>query len=124
MANELLASMTNTAKLLDAAHGVSDYSASIASAQTLVSEPQNTPSGRILDTLSEHQMPFWQLGLNQSRKWHQELLQNPLHREHYEAFVQASDVSLQLQRQIEQEDTIGFEDYLAQFYAQYQTIDV
>lgn len=69
-------------------------------------------------------MPFWQLGLNQSRKWHQELLQNPLHREHYEAFVQASDVSLQLQRQIEQEDTIGFEDYLAQFYAQYQTIDV
>jgi len=123
MANELLESMANTAKLLDTAHGTSDYSASIANAQTRVSEPQNTPSGRILTNLSEQKIPFWQLGLNQSRQWHEQLLQTPLHNDHYEAFVQASDISLQLQDQLEQEQTQSFEDYLAQFYSQYQTID-
>ncbi len=124
MADELLQSMANTAKLLDTAHGVSDYSTSIASAQKRVNDPAHTPSGRILSDLSEHKIPFWQLGLNQSRKWHEALLQTPLSSEHYETFVQASDVSLQLQHQLEQEDAPEFDEYLANFYAQYATIDV
>lgn len=122
LANRHLDSMARTAELLDRAHGGTNYSLSVAAAKQRVADPASTPSGKIIAAMRDQQIPFWQLALNQSRKWHEQFLSTPLEHSTYRKFSEQSERSLEEQKLIEDRDTLGFTQYLDNFYAQYNNI--
>lgn len=122
LAAERLASMANVAKQLDDAHGGHAYAQAIELAKARCADSSQTPSGRILNEMTENNESFWQLALRYSQKWHSDFLSQPLSPDALSAFEQQSSASLEAQAQLEASDTLNFETYLANFYAQYRGV--
>jgi glutamate--cysteine ligase len=121
-ADELLDEIRPIASLLDSVHGCRDYSATLEEQQAKVTDPGLTPSARVLREMRERDQTFYRFGMNYSQRWAEYFRARPLSAELEHAFRTETERSLELQREIEQSDDIGFEQYLKKFYAQYQTI--
>lgn len=122
LAHGLLGHMGTCAAMLDSVHGGQEYASALDSARERVDHPELTPSGRILKEMGEDKMPFWSLALKYSRRWHRGFLEEPLTEDEKARFEQESLDSLAQQRAIEAADDQPFEDYLANFYAQYKGV--
>jgi glutamate--cysteine ligase len=118
----LLDEIRPIASLLDSVHGCRDYSATLEEQQAKVTDPGLTPSARVLREMRERDQTFYRFGMNYSQRWAEYFRARPLSAELEHAFRTETERSLELQREIEQSDDIGFEQYLKKFYAQYQTI--
>ena len=120
--DELLNALRPIALLLDSVHGCGDYSATLDEQLAKVTDPDLTPSARVLREMRERDQTFFRFGMNYSKHWTEYFRARPLSVEMEKAFKAETARSLELQREIEQSDNIGFEQYLEKFYAQYQTI--
>ena len=85
-----------------------------------ISEPENTPSGRVLQEMRDQKVPFWQLALNYSKRWHEDFSARPLDPSEFAEFQTASAVSLRQQAILEEDTGETFKQYLERFYRQYQ----
>jgi len=121
-AGELLASIAQVAALLDAAHDSCAYSASVAAERRKIDEPELTPSARVLREMRERDLPFFRLAMAYSEQWAQYFRDRPLDPQCQQRYAQQTRDSLQQQRATESADQITFEQYLEQFYAQYQAL--
>ncbi|MGB1439520.1 MAG: glutamate--cysteine ligase, partial [Luminiphilus sp.] len=65
-------------------------------------------------------IPFWQLALNYSRRWHNEFLAEPLQASEFAEFQTASAASLRQQELLEDDTSESFAEYLQRFYSQYR----
>ena len=122
LAHDRLQHMANAAALLDEAHGGSAYSDVLTEARARVDDPSRTPSGRILREMEAHRQPFWRLALDYSKQWHADFLAQPLPEASLKAFEAESAASLAAQATLEQNDTMRFEHYLANFFNQYHGV--
>jgi glutamate--cysteine ligase len=114
--------MDSVAKLLDTAHGQQQYGASLARQQARVADPELTPSARVLREMREQDVPFFRLAMNYSLQWAEYFQQRPFPTEAAAALEQESRRSLEAQRDIEASDDISFEQYLENFFSQYQSL--
>lgn len=122
---ELLDTLQPVAQLMDKAAGTDAYSASLTMAQNRVSDASLTPSARTLQDMKEQELTFFRFAMNQSEKHHayfQERFSkmqtdSPLTISHYENLAKQS---LRKQREIEEKDTLSFDQYLKNYYDQYQ----
>jgi len=122
LANTLLQSMEGVADLLDRAFNSADYNSTLEDQKAKVTDPELTPSARMLREMRETELPFFRLEMEYSKRW----------AEHFRAATLATDVtdkleaetrrSLQAQTDIEQSDTINFDQYLKEFYTQYDSL--
>jgi len=122
LAAERIASMADVAALLDAAHGGNDYAQAIDLAKARCADASETPSGRILGEMADRGESFWQLALRYSQQWHDSFLAAPLDTKTAQLFEQQSQASLEAQTQLEANDAMSFDDYLANFYQQYRSV--
>lgn len=122
LAAERIASMTEVAAQLDAAHGGNDYAQAIELVKARCADPSQTPSGRILGEMASNSESFWQLALRYSHQWHEAFLAAPLPADTVALFEQESAVSIEAQRHLEASDTMNFETYLSNFYEQYRGV--
>lgn len=122
LAAERIASMTEVAAQLDAAHGGNDYARAIELVKARCADPSQTPSGRILGEMASNSESFWQLALRYSHQWHEAFLAAPLPADTVALFEQESAVSIEAQRHLEASDTMNFETYLSNFYEQYRGV--
>lgn len=120
VAKSLLDSMAETARLLDTATGSRAHSEAVTTAYERLGEPENTPSGRVLREMREQKVPFWQLALNYSKRWHEDFSARPLDPSEFAEFQTASAVSLRQQAILEEDTAETFREYLERFYSQYQ----
>lgn len=121
-ARELLDAMRPIAALQDAVHGSGAYCTSVEDQAAKITDPERTPSARILREMRERELPFFTLAMDYSRQWADYFRARPLAADVQASFEAETQRSLLAQQQIEQSDDTSFEQYLANFYAQYKAL--
>ncbi len=120
--HELLTALGQIAGALDTAHGGDSYARVLADQVAKLDDPTLTPSARILAEMAERDLPFFTLAMEASRHWAEQLSSEPLDAGQLETFRAASEASLEAQQAVEAADSIDFETYLANYYAQYASL--
>lgn len=120
--SQLLAEMEPVARILDTAHGTGDYAASLADQKAALADSELTPSARILREMREEDLPFFRLAMAYSERWGRHFRARALSEQALARFREEALHSLQAQRDVEAADNISFEQYLSNFYAQYQSL--
>ena len=119
---QILQDMAPVAELLDAAHGGELYATALAEQRAKIADPESTPSARILREMRERDLPFFRLAMTYSEQWADEFMRQPLPEDVAARFEQESLRSLQAQSDIEHSDDISFEQYLHNFFVQYESL--
>jgi glutamate--cysteine ligase len=121
-AGDLLNAMDGIAELLDKAHESSDYSDSMKEQRARVADPELTTSARVLREMREKNVPFFRLAMDYSIQWAEHFNARKLTPELQSRYEEESRQSLASQTEIEQSDSQSFEEYLNNFYAQYNDL--
>lgn len=119
-ANELIGKLQDVAAVLDTANGTDAHRRSVEQQAAKISDSSLTPSARVLADMQESGQSFYEFALQQAvqhgSRFRSEALPEDVLR-HYEQL--AAD-SLAKQAALEQQTEVDFDQYLADFYAQYQ----
>jgi len=121
-AGRLLSSMGGIASLFDQAFDSAAYTEAVNVQLARVADPELTISARVLREMSEKDLPFFRLAMAYSQQWAEHFRTRPLNAEAREALEAESRRSIQAQADIEQLDNQSFEEYLSNFYSQYQQL--
>ncbi|MGE5623928.1 MAG: glutamate--cysteine ligase [Bacillota bacterium] len=104
--------------LLDGDNHAKPYGASLAAQRAAVKDPDRTPSARILNEMRSHGESFFRFAKRLSEAHRDCFLKHPLPPESEGRFAAKAGASLEKQAAIEAADTLSFEEYLAQYFAQ------
>ena len=118
---ELLLQMQDIAGLLDTVHGGTEYTAASSAQGDKLADPELTPSARVLREMHEGKT-FFRLGLSYSERWAEHFQKRALPAESSAALAEEAVRSRQAQSDVEASDNIGFDQYVADFYAQYEAL--
>ncbi|MGJ8685872.1 MAG: glutamate--cysteine ligase [Spongiibacteraceae bacterium] len=121
-ASELIDGVSQIANCMDQAHGGNDYQQSCAAQQAKVDDSALTPSAQILTAMRNNKQSYFEFAQDMSRQHAAEFKQRGLSTEEEAQFAEQRDASLSDQAAIEAVAGQPFEDYLAEFYAQYRAL--
>ena len=119
-AQQLLDDVAIVADLLDRAHGGDNYRQACERQRAKVQCPALTPSARLLSDM--HGRSFFEVALQLSREHNDYFHRQPLAAEDWQQLVQQSRRSIEQQHSIEASDTVDFDEYLHNYYQQYQQL--
>lgn len=122
LAAELFEAMAPIAALLDDVHHAASYSAVMTAQWAKIQDPELTPSARILREMRDQNQPFFRIAMGYSTTWAAQFRAEELPEDVASRLSSEATRSLQAQADIEAADNIDFEQYLANFYAQYETV--
>lgn len=114
-ANELIADISNTAALLDHSHNTERYRLALAAQQTKVDDAAQTPSAQVLAQMTSQSLPFCRFGMQMSDRTQATFADSTLTGSRADHLIAASAQSLVAQAQIEAQDVVSFDDFLAQW---------
>ena len=117
-AQDVLDAVAPVAVLLDGDDPARPYSTSLAAQYTAVKDPGLTPSARILKEMHAHGEGFFGFAKRLSEAHRDCFLKHPLSTENEARFSAQAGASLEKQAAIETADTLSFEEYLADYFAQ------
>jgi len=117
-AEELFADMMPVAHYLDTAYGTERYSGALKQYYMGLLDPARTFSGQVLNQLLSKQQDNGVFILQLSQQYRQQLMAEPYQYYTPEQFLTEASASLLKQQQIEQEDTLSFEQYIAEYFAE------
>lgn len=115
-AEQLFADMMPVAKYLDQAYQCERYSSALKHFYLGVMDPAQTLSGQVLSQMQS--FTSGSLMLNLAQQYQQQLRGEPYQYYTEQQFVEAAEKSLAAQQQIEQQDTLSFDEYLAQYFVE------
>lgn len=118
----LMSGIDKVAALLDQAHNNKLYSEACRTQKAKLANPELTPSAKILADMSAQSKPFFRLAMELTQEHGREFRSQPLSGEQLNRYQQECQRSLEQQRAIEKADTISFEQYLANYFEQYQQL--
>jgi glutamate--cysteine ligase len=118
-AQQILDSMQPICSILDADNPERPYTQALALQQTLVDNPDLTPSARILADMRQTEQCFGSYALNKSATHQQYFKQQPLSAAQTEEFNTLAAASLLKQQQLEINDTLSFDAFLSHYFAQH-----
>jgi glutamate--cysteine ligase len=116
-AREILDKVAAIAEVIDIADSGDSYSQAVAMMHELINEPMATPSARLLEELKGSGSSFFDYAISVARG-HREYFASiaPMLDERHDEFEQEVDRSIEQQRQIEADDEISFDEYLANYF--------
>jgi glutamate--cysteine ligase len=116
---KLLESMRPIAELLDISCGNQGYMAALEAQCELIENPELTPSARILQDMTDNNQSFYEhaMSLAQSHSKYFETV--GIDESSYQRLQDMAEDSLLEQAKIEVKDKLSFEEYLQDYYAQY-----
>ncbi|MCL6414382.1 glutamate--cysteine ligase [Aestuariirhabdus sp. Z084] len=117
-ANRLMTQIGGAAKLLDTANDTQRYSNSLPAQNAKIADPSLTPSAKVLDALKNNQQSFIDFGTQIAQKHHSSFSACKLCETKANELKQLARQSLEEKAQIEQADSVDFETYLEQYFAQ------
>jgi glutamate--cysteine ligase len=109
--------MDDIAKILDSANDTDRYSSALALEKQKVLDPSLTPSAKILSTLLEQNQDNGTFGLQLADQYKQKLLNSDYRYLNEQALSEHARQSTQKQQQIEQQDTLSFDEFLTDYFA-------
>lgn len=115
----LFADMENVAELMGRHHQSDRYRQTLATLQQRLDDPSLTPSARILNEMAESGQSYFRVAMNHAIQHRQYFLDSPLDAAIEAQFREQAALSLQQQQQLEASDSQPFEQFLADYYRQY-----
>jgi glutamate--cysteine ligase len=119
-AEEILQGSMAAARLLDQAKGGDAYQQALEQQRAKIANPDLTPSARVLRDMTAAGQSFHQHTLALAEQQRAYFAQRPLAAEQQALFRQMSEESLQAQAALERDQQVSFDEYLANYYAQYR----
>jgi glutamate--cysteine ligase len=116
-ATEIFNAMGPICEILDTESGGNAYRTALAEQRTALLEPSLLPSARVLQALRSSHQTFYDFTLAQSRVYAADFRRAPPSQtvlEHFKALAEESRAS---QRELEANDKLSFEDFLAQYFS-------
>jgi glutamate--cysteine ligase len=115
-ANELLDQLEGLAETYDQSEGQSHYRSALAKQRAKVRDSSLTTSARVLQTLGDEKIGFFDFGLRQAQQ-HRDLFRSrPQDPDDHQAFASMAEKSLQDQAAREAETQQPFEEFLADYF--------
>lgn len=105
------------AALLDTAHNTSEYTLSVQQQIRKIHKPEETPSALILKNLEDTQSNFFDFAMAEAKKTSGHFKKQKLKRQDQDYFEQLAKQSLNAQTELENENTIDFDQYLKDYLA-------
>ncbi|MGS2720513.1 glutamate--cysteine ligase [Paraglaciecola aestuariivivens] len=106
------------AQVLDAANQSQNYSQALAQERQKVEDPNLTPSARVLNALLDNNTDNGSFGLALAEDYKNLLMQADYRYMNAEQLIQHALISLEKQRQIEQQDSLPFDQFLENYFAE------
>lgn len=116
-ANELFVDIAHAATLLDNAHTTDAYTQACSLQKEKIAKPELTPSARLLRAMRENAQAFCSFTMQQSHDTQAFFLKQELTPERLKELQEASRLSVAKQAEIEEADTISFDEFLSQWNA-------
>jgi glutamate--cysteine ligase len=115
---EILDKVATIARAIDLTAGGDSYTQAVAMMHGLIDEPMATPSARLLEELKGTNSSFFDFAISVARG-HREYFTSitPMSDERRGEFEREADRSIEQQRQIEADDKVGFDEYLANYFS-------
>lgn len=112
---DLFESMALLAGQLDEQLEVVHYSQALAEMKKRVMDPSLTPSAKILETMQQEKLSYRQLMLKQAQQM-RDIHLAPLSADESVYWQDLAEKSLEKQQIAESQDTVGFDEFLAQYH--------
>jgi len=119
---QLLNSIKLCADLLSQATGDKAYIASISPQYEKISDPQKTPSARMLEKMALENLSFYEFAMKQSQLHFNNFISRPLDLSREAYFEKLQRASQTEQLDIEQNDHVSFTKYLDRYFEQYKNL--
>ena len=119
-AEEIQQGVERCALLLDQANGAVAYQNACAKQRKKLTGEQVTPATQVLNELAERQQTYYAHTLQLAEQHRDYFASRPLDAQQQAYFAQLAEQSQQQQRDIEAEDHLSFDEFLANYYAQYR----
>ncbi|GAA6169075.1 glutamate--cysteine ligase [Sessilibacter corallicola] len=116
---QLLESMRPVAELLDISCGNQGYMAALESQCALIENPELTPSAKILQAMKDNNQSFFEHVMSLAQSHSKYFKTVGIDESSYKRLQDMAEDSLLEQAKIEVKDKLSFEDYLQDYYAQY-----
>ena len=110
--SEVLDAMAPFATILDKNQGSSRFSQSLALQQSRIADTNLTPSGQILQDMTEQGIPFFRFAMNQALKHKAHFESRPLSADEKATFEELARESVSAHQIIESSDTTDFDTFL------------
>ena len=116
-ANQLLGRIAAVADLLDQGLAQAPHARALQAQLTKVADPELTPSAQVLTSLRQHQQSFTRFALRQSLQHADYFRSRPLSNEEQQSFEELARQSLSAQAEIEDNDSMPFDEFVAAYQA-------
>jgi len=115
--DELFTKMENVAKLLDKGYQSNKYTDALSQEWKKLHDPNLTPSAQILAVVNNNSQTLTQFTLSKAKQYRTESITRDYqcYDEHY--FIKQSELSRHKQKEIEQADTVNFDQFLQQYFS-------
>ncbi len=117
-AREIFDSMQAGCDLLDQDSEIHHYCDALQRQRAKIEDPDLTPSARMLAEMRENREEFYHFALRKSREHQQWFLERPLEAEKEAFYEAAARDSIARQQEMEASDSISFETFLEEYFAQ------
>lgn len=122
-ATELFNTMVDVCRLLDRTHSTTCYTSALKTYYEMVEDPDLTPSARILQQMQDNGEPFFPFSMRHAEQ-HARYFQSLTLRDTQAAFFrQAAAESITRQQQMEANNTLDFDEFLARYFAETLAVD-
>jgi len=121
-AQSILDGVSNTAQALDSAHSSDSYQQIVEQMRAVVQEPETTPSAKLLTILRDRDLSYFDYMMQRAREQAAYYANKPLSPSELQATRQTGEESLAQQREAENADAIDFDQYLSDYYRQYDLL--
>ena len=105
-------------ELLDTARNSNRYRTALAIQQDLFTEPDATPSARVLAEIRAHNESFVTMTLRRSHAFHHHFLAQSLPKQQSDQWHRMAAESLAQQQMIEQQETVPLDTFIKEYFAQ------
>lgn len=117
-AEQIFAEMMPIANWLDAAYQGTAYQAALKQHYLCLLDPAQTLSGQLLNQLLAKQQDNGHFMLEKAKQYRAQLLSEDYQVYSEDSFAKAAAASLVKQQQIEAEDTVSFDHYITEYFAE------
>lgn len=121
LAQELFSQIESSATLLDRAYGGDSHSNATANQRLKISQPELTPSAQLLQAMRNREQTFFRLSLAQAQAHRSAFNGGSLDQATEASYAAMAEQSLRDQSLVESADNISFEQYLKDYFDQYQS---
>ncbi|MGH1438920.1 MAG: glutamate--cysteine ligase [Cellvibrionaceae bacterium] len=116
---DIIAKLEPIATLLDGQSSKGKYAEAVKNEAQKLHNSELTPSAKVIKSMQEQDITFYRWAMNASLSNRDYFLQNSLEPAKAGFYKNMADESLALQSRIESDSSTSFEDYLRDYYAQY-----